>query len=324
MPRRSLFLILVVAASTACGATSQVVTPDPVTPPDPAIAPDPIPADEVVHENPLEVHFLDVGQGDGMLIVTPSEHVILLDAGPPAAGDDVVRALRARGVTSVDLALVTHAHADHLGGLVQVFQRFEVERYGDPGFPHESHLYADVLARVALEGSEAFQIRSGQRIVLDEGIELRVLGPGRRFIRGSRSDVNANSLILLLTYGEVSILLTGDAERPTEQRLVRQGWLQDVDVLKVAHHGSDHASTRRFLNATTPEWAVISCGEGNSYGHPADGTLERLERHTTGGVMRTDILGTITLTTDGETIEWEPAPEPAIPQSKLVVLVLSK
>ena len=250
----------------------------------------------------LSVHFLDVGQGDAAVIITPAGRVILIDAGPPEAGEEVVSALNDLGVHRINLALISHAHADHIGGFGDVLSNFPVLHFGDPAFPHPSEMYARLLEQVLALGIPSHVLHSGDWIPVEDDINLYVLAPGAPLIEGSRSDVNANTVVTLLVYDEVGVLFMGDAEHETEARLFAEGWLSDVDILKVAHHGSGYATSERFLEAVDPDVAIVSCGLNNSYGHPAPATLAVLGRVAPGAIYRTDLDGTIIMTTDGREI----------------------
>ncbi len=268
----------------------------------------PIPQDVVpdVPRNDLRVHFFDVGQGDASLIVTPEGRAILIDAGPPEAATNLLWELQRLGVSEISLMLMSHAHADHIGSFDDILREVPVARFVDPGFPHPSQMYANLLEQLAVSETESYTLHSGQWIHVEDGVDLLVLAPGDTFIEGSRSDVNANSLVVMLQYNDVRFLFVGDAEVETELQLIREGWLRDIDVLKVAHHGSDYATIQSFLDLTQPEYAVISCGRDNSYGHPAPDTLQRL--YDSGAeVARTDTGGTIVVSTDGETVSLSPS-----------------
>lgn len=285
-----------------CAAQATVSTQPPMT----QTSPEPVSWDA---SSELEVHFLDVGQGDAAVIITPEGRVVLIDGGPPDCADDLVAELLDLGVTEIDLLLVSHAHADHIGGLYDVLHEFPVARYADPGFPHTSRVYGVLLGRLIALQVPRFELSAGQVVAIEDGITLYVIGPETPFIGGSRSDVNANSLVVLLQHGDNRILFMGDAEHETEMRILGGGWAQDVDVLKVAHHGSEYASTESFLEAVQPEFAVISCGADNSYGHPAEPTLDRLRTVAPAGIYRTDLDGTIRLFSDGASIRVsEPSP----------------
>ncbi len=245
---------------------------------------------------PLSVDFLDVGQGDAALIVSPTGKAVLIDAGPRGSGKIVRAAMRRRGVQRLDLVLISHAHADHVGGVLELLDQVPIGRYLDPGLPHTSALYRRTLEALARKGVPMHTARAGQTIRLGGGAVLRLLAPSLPLFHGTRSDLNACSVVARLEYGAVSVLFTGDAEQPTEARLRQRHDLRST-VLKVAHHGSRYASTPAFLARVKPRIAVISVGK-NGYGHPAAQTLRRLA--VIGAeIYRTDLDGTVSITTDG-------------------------
>lgn len=304
-PLRVALALLVALTAAACGGAPTVDEPADVAPDEQPHAtgePEATPPAEG-GDGLLHVYFIDVGQGDSALVVTPNGHTVLIDAGPTTAGPDVVATLRRLGVQRINLMVTSHAHADHIGGMEDVLDNFEVLRYGDPGYPHESNMYAELLERILASGIDAYALSAGQWLQVDEGVEMQVLAPPEGYLSGTRSDVNSNSVVLLLTYGDVQILFTGDSEADSERRMAREGLLEDVDVLKVAHHGGAYSTTDAFLQIVQPEIAVISCGVGNSYGHPDPDTVARLEEWAPGRVYRTDLQGTIVLETDGHQIE---------------------
>jgi len=225
----------------------------------------------------LEVHFIKVGQGDGMLIKTPSGRNILVDAGPPEAGRRLVRYLRNKAkVPLIHLAMISHPHLDHYGGMFRVLKGVKVKRYMDPGFAYASPTYKKLLRRLRKKRIPFLKGKSGQVLRLGGGVILRLIGPTMPFVKDSRSDANANSIVFRLEYKKLRILFTGDAEAETESRLLRRPDRLPAQILKVAHHGSRHASATRFLKATQAKVAIISCGAGNRYGHPHKATLRRL------------------------------------------------
>lgn len=254
-------------------------------------APEPIPPGS----RPLEIHVLDVGQGDSLLIISPMGKAVLIDAGPPEAGDTVVSALRREGVHELSLVVATHPHADHIGGMVDVLEAFPVKLFLDSGQVHPTRTVARMLETIREKGIAFLIAEAGQEFELEEGITLHVLAPMKPPITHTRGDVlNANSIVLLLTDGSFSMLFTGDSERETERRLLQAYPSLSAQVLKVAHHGSRYATQQSFLERLRPEIAVISCGAGNRYGHPAQQTLDRL-RAVVRAIYRTDIHGEITI-----------------------------
>ena len=251
----------------------------------------------------LHVTFLDVGQGDATLIVTPSGKQVLVDGGPDPRG--AVQALGSRMPLwdrSVDVVVLTHAHQDHLQGLVEVTERYRVGLLVYPSRGADAPGYADgsePLRRNVSDG-RTLEAEAGQVIRLGDGVLLRVLNPSARPFRGTRSDVNNNAVVLRLEYGEVMMLLAADIYTEAEAALLARRAPLDALVLKVAHHGSDTSSSEAFLDAVSPALAVVSAGRDNPFGHPAPITLERLsERVPWGRVLLTTTHGDVHFTSDG-------------------------
>lgn len=248
----------------------------------------------------LQVHMLDVGQGDSLLIITPEKKVILIDAGLAKAGLKVVQKLKEYNIDTIDLAVATHPHADHIGGMPKVLEAVKVKKFLDSGQSHPTATYAKLLDTVKEQIGSLTVARLGQDFELDSGIELKVLGPSEPLLdRVSGSVENANSVIIMLTYGDFRMLFTGDSEDETEARLLEEKVKLNAQVLKVAHHGSQYATTDEFLKKVSPEAAIISCGEDNNYGHPAPPTLDKLKAAKI-KTYRTDLQGEITVLSDGK------------------------
>ncbi len=255
----------------------------------------------------LQVYALDVGQGDSFLIVTPESKSVLIDAGPPPAADKVVAALRKRNIQSLDLAVATHPHADHIGGMREVIENFDVKKFLDSGQTYSSKEYERMLRAINEKRIEFIKAKKGMKFSLDSGVELEVLNPqgnGQWIteVRRGGSVENANSIVMRLSYGNFSMLFTGDAEMETEDLMMNSGAPLRAQVLKVGHHGSRYATSARFLDAVSPEAAIISVGADNRYGHPARQTLDRLQRARV-KVYRTDLNGEIAIVTDGNKFE---------------------
>ena len=227
------------------------------------------------------VSFLDVGQGDATLIQVPGGATVLIDGGP---GSAVVDRLTERGVTRLDAVILTHPHADHLGGLEAVLGKFPVAAFFDAGFPDSSPAYRDLLKAVANKGVPYDSLRKGRELTYGD-LTLTCLSPGDT---EKPDDLNSNSVVTLASYHGLDILCPGDAEGETLASLD----LPQVEVFKIGHHGSKDASLKKILEKLQPDTTVISVGEGNTYGHPAADTLDKLSQAGT-RIMRTDRQGTI-------------------------------
>lgn len=257
-------------------------------------------------DNQLHVSFLDVGQGDAILIRTPSHQKILIDGGPSA---EAILAQLGEQLPfwdrTIDLVILTHPHQDHVGGLVEVLRRYEVKQVLEPGLDHTSQTYMEWLKLLKLIAQKQIKpplAQAGQRIELGEGITLEVLHPQAARLRGTTSDLDNNSVVLRLIAGEVSILLTGDIGEEAECLLLDQEVDLNSTILKVAHHGSKTSTSSKFLDAVNPEVAIICVGEGNRFEHPHPETLEKLAGVV---IYRTDEHGTIEVITDGTSYRVE-------------------
>ncbi len=249
----------------------------------------------------LHVHFLDIGQGDSILVVTPAGRQALIDGGPD--GDVVSSALADTlpgGDRSLDLVVMTHPDSDHSNGLLDVLDRYTVGAALSGPQPPGGEMQAQWERRLERHGIKPVEVYAGYVIELGEGVELQVLNPPRDRLLG---DSNNNSVAMRLTYGDVTFLLTADIESESEQQLVVSGAELHSTVLKVAHHGSKSSTTPRFLNAVSPAIAVVSAGLDNTYGHPAPAVMERLEAAVGAeNVYRTDRDGSIEIVSDGATV----------------------
>lgn len=268
------------------------------------------PASEPVStDGRLSVYALDVGQGDGLLVISPGGKSVLIDAGPTDAGDEVVAALQQHGIRTLDLVVATHPHADHIGGMRKVMENFRVRKFLDSGQTHTSKTYERMLEEIQTRRISFIQARRGMNIELDSGAKIEVLNPGQNFItevRNGGSVLNANSVVLRLSYGNFALLFTGDAEFETEALLMNEGLNLSAQVLKIGHHGSRHATSGKFLETVKPQAAIISDGATNDYGHPSQFTLDRLRKARV-QTYRTDLQGELTIISDGKNLEIKPA-----------------
>jgi len=244
--------------------------------------------------SPLEIHIIDVGYGDAILLKSPDGGYSLIDTGYPRVREKLFRYLKEEGVARLEYLIVTHPHPDHLGNAAAVLEEFGAEHLRDNG--EEIDRFDEYLTReMAEEYEQKFRgnrkysvLRAGDRIDWD-GVGIDVLWPPDPF---SSEDWNTNSLVLFLRSGEFRALLAGDLNVPGEKQLLA-GEETDLraDLLKLGHHGAGDASSREFIAAVSPETAVVSVGE-NPWGYPDEDRLERLEKSGI-GLFRTDRDGTV-------------------------------
>lgn len=303
--RGPLLCLLLTACPPGPGGSSEPRTPTPAEPATPETPASPSSDAPATANGVFRVDMLDVGQGDAILLRSPGGRAVLIDAGTGQKGEAALPLLQELGVAKLDLVVATHPHADHIGGLDDVVEKLPIKLLTDNGLPHTTDTYDKLMRLVESKGISYKAARAGQTYSLDGGVRLEVLNPAGEPITGTRSDLNANSVVIRATHGRNCMLLTGDAEEETEERLLHRG-VQPCDVLKAAHHGSGYASTAPFLDAVKPQVVLISAGQGNSYGHPDPAALER---YAAAGarVLRTDQGGTLRAESDGTTITITPA-----------------
>lgn len=249
-------------------------------------------------EGKLEVHFIDVGQGDATLI-RQGEHAMLIDAGDNSKGTAVQAYLQSQNIKKLDYVIGTHPDSDHIGGLDVILYKFEWDMVMMPDLEKDTRTYEDVVKVIQDKSRQITVPMAGETYSLGQA-EFTIVCP-QKSDYGDNS--NNYSIGIRLAFGENSFLFTGDAEEEAEQDMLASGMDLSADVFKAAHHGSDTANTEDFLNAIHPEAVVISCGEGNSYGHPRAAVLNEL-RQMGVTVYRTDEQGTIVAYSDGENITW--------------------
>ncbi|HUV05559.1 MAG TPA: ComEC/Rec2 family competence protein [Armatimonadota bacterium] len=251
-------------------------------------------------ERTFSVWFLDVGQGDCIFLRTPSQRTILVDGGGRSdkpysdlMGMKVVTPiLRREAVNRIDVVVLTHPHEDHVQGLVPVLRDFYVGMVLDPGIPHGSESYRRFLSLIEKRRIPYRRATRGQVIDFGDGVRAQVLHPPPVRLSGTRDDANNNSIVLRLTYGKSSVLLTGDADAKAEGDILASGIHVRSDVLKIAHHGSDSAASDQWLDAVRARLAVISVGRSNPFGHPSRRLLDRLSAHRM-DIRRTDRDGAV-------------------------------
>ncbi len=242
----------------------------------------------------LAVSFIDVGQGDSTLIQCPGGENILIDGGVEDAGAQVVKYLNAHGVHRLDLVIATHPDADHIGGLGAIINAISAKKLVDPGKPHTTKIYEDLLSLVKSRGIPYVLGRAGDTYQFGE-VTLKILSPPEALYE----DTNDCSVVTQLSFGEIKFLFPGDAAEPAEQALLSSKALGRCQILKAGHHGSHHATSRELLLTMKPDVAIISCGKGNSFGHPHKDMLARLEQAGC-ECLRTDDSGDIRVESDGK------------------------
>ncbi len=315
----SIFAITTLASATAYGADAakakgkasadaKIDAPQAVTPDQFAklIGPVGTPTAQMV--------FVDVSQGDAILLHTAENKNVLIDTATSGKAGMIITEALSLGAAKLDLLVITHGHSDHVAGFKKVAERLPITNYMDPAFAHPSGTYQGVLEFVQTNNIRYIKAQRGRKINVGNHASLEVLLPGQSHISGTRSDVNANSTITRVDMGDVCVLMLGDAEAETEEALVANGDRISCPVLKIAHHGGEFSTTRALLQAVKPVVAVISVGENNRYDHPSDLTLERLKEFGV-TVLRTDLDGSIKLRTDGKkfSISSSKRPEVALP-----------
>ncbi len=247
---------------------------------------------------PVTIEVLDIGQGDSILIRSPEGKTALIDAGPTRSG--AVTALKRAGITSLDMVAVSHHHSDHYGGMDEVVKAMKPRYFVASSSGHSTSLYLKLIKTVQAQGLTVVQPSTKARKIELGSVELTIFPQPPE----DRKDENNNSIGLRLSYGSFSMLLTGDSEGPERQWWMRNdpSLLRNCTILKVAHHGSRNGTDERWLELVRPELAVGSMGRNNDFGHPHAETVSVLRRHDI-PFLRTDQLGTITITSDGR--NWQ-------------------
>lgn len=248
----------------------------------------------------MEVHFIDVGQGDATLIKADG-HAMLIDAGENDKGTAVQLYLKKQGVERLDYLVLTHTDSDHIGGADVIISKFDIGQILLSDFKKDNKTYRELMDSMKSRNMSYSEPQVGA--VYEFGsATFTILAPN-----DSYEDPNNSSIALIVDHGDNSILFSGDCEEEAERDILSNGMNLDVDIYQVGHHGSRTSSTEEFLDAMSPEYAVISCEEGNSYGHPHAQTLDRLRERRI-KVFRTDEQGSVIAYSDGTDIMWNCSP----------------
>lgn len=254
-------------------------------------------------EGDLRVYYLDVGQGDSELLFLPDGTTVLIDSGDRTCIDTITDSLQDYGVEDIDILIATHPHADHIGSMATVVQNFDIGTIYMPKVAASQTpttvTYEKLLESIA---DKDLKVKTGKAgvVAYDAGsVKLEFVAPNG----SSYSNLNNYSIVAKLTYGDTSFLFLGDAEQQSLKEMLSKNYDLSCDVMKLGHHGSSNGISEELMEAAQPAYGIISCGEGNSYGHPHEEALALLEEYDV-TTYRTDEDGTILAVSDGQDIEF--------------------
>ena len=301
----ALLVLLLIACMTlmACSPAQESTSPTQESAsPEEGSAPLTLPGDD----STFSVRYIDVGQADAALVECDGRYM-LIDGGNKGDSDVIYTVLNNGGIELLDIVVASHVHEDHIGGLPAALVRADADLILCPTAEYDSDEFMDF---------RKYALQRCPKITVPQPGDTYVLGSATVTVLGvnSADSINDTSIVLKVQYGETSFLFTGDAEEPAEQAIMTSGQDLSATVLKVGHHGSSTSSTAKFLDAVDPDYAVISVGKNNSYGHPAEETLQKLADRSI-QVYRTDQMGDILCTSDGQTVSftWEKSGTAAVP-----------
>lgn len=248
-----------------------------------------------VDSSVLRIHYIDVGQGDSAFIELPNNSTMLIDAGENDMGEVVVDYINKLGYSKIDYIIGTHPHTDHIGGLKDIINNFNTNKIYMPKVISTSKTYENLLNTIAEKNLKIHTAKKGVNIINENNLSIDIVAPND----DSYTNLNNYSAILKITYKNKSFLFTGDAEALSENEITDD---ISADVIKVGHHGSNTSSSEKFINKVKPQYAIISVGKNNDYNHPHQTIINRLEKYGA-KIYRTDLNGTIVITTDGNNIK---------------------
>jgi beta-lactamase superfamily II metal-dependent hydrolase len=251
----------------------------------------------------LRVSFLDIGQGDAILVQTPSGKKMLIDGGPSDRVLEKISSEVSYFERNIDVMEETHPDADHVTGLIPVLEKYSVKHILISKVEGSTEIFKDLKKHIDNEGALVHQAHRGDVIDFHDGVNAYVLYPRDNYIP-KKNDTNDASVSVVLTYGDESFLLTGDLPSTEESNLLQDALPKNITVYKAGHHGSKFSSSEQLLSYIKPEYSVISAGKDNKYGHPNPEAIARLDKYSK-EVLSTIDKGTITFVTDGRTMEVE-------------------
>ena len=255
-------------------------------------------------EGSLLLTMIDCGQADSFLF-QQGEYTALVDCGTRSTGDDVVKYLKSIGIEKIDILIGTHPHDDHMGGMYDVITNFEIGKIVMPKIKTgevTTNWYIKLIEEIKSAKHTVEYPTVGDVYVLGEAT-MTVIGP----LSDPDDNLNNYSIVMKVTYGEMDVLMTGDAEKEVEEDILNSGVNINAEILKVGHHGSNTSSTEDFLDAIDPDYALISCKVGNKHDHPTENTMNKLKERNI-EVYRTDESGTVVVTITADTITFDTDP----------------
>lgn len=247
----------------------------------------------------LKVHYIDVGQGDSALIQVNGKN-LLIDAGTNESTSKLIGYLSKQNIKKIDYIVATHPHEDHIGGMSAVIKKYDIGKFYAPKKLANTKTFENMTNALKSKNMKIETAKAGVKLDLGNNTKVEMVAPNN----DKYEDVNNYSIVLKVTHGNSKFLFTGDAEKLSEKEILSKNYDISADVLKVGHHGSVSSSSKEFLDKVNPKIAIISCGKGNSYGHPHKETMNELKKRNI-QVYRTDVNGTIVLISDGTKISKE-------------------
>ncbi|MHC6178947.1 ComEC/Rec2 family competence protein [Clostridium sp. JNZ X4-2] len=248
----------------------------------------------------LRVHYIDIGQGDSELVQVNGKN-LLIDAGPNDSKDKLLSYLSGQGIKKLDYVIATHPDEDHIGGMSSVIKKYNINKFYAPKKTSNTRTFESMITALKRKNMKInVPTPSATELNLGKNTTAEVLAPNNT----DYEDTNNYSVVLKITYGTTKFLFTGDAENKSEREMIDKNYDLSADVLKVGHHGSSSSTSDEFLNKVNPKAAVISCGKNNKYGHPTKKTINKLKKKGI-QIYRTDVDGSILLTSDGNKIAKE-------------------
>ncbi len=249
------------------------------------------------HIKGLEVNIIDVGQGDSILIKTSNDKTILIDTGSREEKDKLYKFLNSKNIKNIDMLVGTHPHEDHIGNMASVIKDFNIGEVYMPKVTHTTKTFKNTINALKEKGLTIKTPKLSEKLKFDD-TDIEFFAPNS----ASYKDLNNYSIVMKLTHGKNSFLLTGDAEKESENEMISKGYNLKADALKLAHHGSSTSNTKKFVSAVNPKYSVASCGKNNEYNHPHKETIELLKSMNV-PLIRTYEKGTVTFTSDGKEIK---------------------